>query len=91
MEERSPDLPGRTDPPGRTPDRRRDAVARRGAGTARSVQLRLLPGHAGAPRPEWVLDERTRAIGRQGVAQLRETLRRARPPRPTEQRYGKAS
>jgi hypothetical protein len=55
------------------------------------VQLRLLPGHAGAPRPEWVLDERTRAIGRQGVAQLRETLRRARPPRPAEHHYGKAS
>jgi hypothetical protein len=42
------------------------------------VQLRLLPG--GSVRPDWVLDERTRKVGRQGVAQARETLRRVAPP-----------
>ena len=42
------------------------------------VQLRLLPG--GSVRPDWVLDERTRKVGRQGVAQAREILRRAAPP-----------
>jgi hypothetical protein len=42
------------------------------------VQLRLLPG--GTPRPDWVLDERTRKVGRQGVAQAREILRRVAPP-----------
>jgi hypothetical protein len=43
-----------------------------------AVQLRLLPGHS--TRPDWVLDERTRAVGRQGVAQGREILRRLAPP-----------
>ncbi len=43
-------------------------------------QLRLLPG--GARRPDWVLDERTRRLGREGVAQAREILRRATPPAP---------
>jgi hypothetical protein len=33
-------------------------------------------------RPEWVLDDRTRRIGRAGVATVRETLRRAQPPQP---------
>ncbi|MGO9875870.1 MAG: hypothetical protein ACLPVY_18995 [Acidimicrobiia bacterium] len=42
------------------------------------VQLRLLPG--GSVRPDWVLDERTRTVGRQGVAQAREILRRVAPP-----------
>jgi hypothetical protein len=42
------------------------------------VQLRLLPG--GSVRPDWVLDERTRKVGRQGVAQAREILRRVAPP-----------
>ena len=42
------------------------------------VQLRLLPG--GTTRPDWVLDERTRKVGRQGVAQAREILRRVAPP-----------
>jgi len=41
-------------------------------GTA--VQLRLLPGTA--PEPDWRVDERTREVGRQGVAQAREILRR---------------
>jgi len=53
-------------------------------------QLRLLPGVSpskrpgGAPskRPDWQLDERTRSVGRLGVAQAREVLRRARPPEP---------
>jgi hypothetical protein len=44
------------------------------------TQLRLLPG--GAPRPDWQLDERTREVGRAGVAQAREILRSARPPEP---------
>ena len=43
-----------------------------------AVQLRLLPGRS--TRPDWVLDERTRAVGRQGVAQAREILRRLAPP-----------
>ena len=43
-----------------------------------AVQLRLLPG--GTPGPDWVLDERTRKVGRQGVAQAREILRRIAPP-----------
>jgi hypothetical protein len=43
-----------------------------------AVQLRLLTG--GTVRPDWVLDERTRKVGRQGVAQAREILRRVAPP-----------
>ena len=50
-----------------------EPVSRSGA-----VQLRLLPG--GTTRPDWVLDERTRKVGRQGVAQAREILRRVAPP-----------
>ncbi len=45
-------------------------------------QLRLLPGGSVAPRPDWQLDERTRSVGRLGVAQAREVLRQARPPEP---------
>ena len=45
---------------------------------SRAVQLRLLPG--GTAEPDWVLDERTRKVGRQGVAQAREILRRLAPP-----------
>jgi hypothetical protein len=47
---------------------------------APSGQLRLLTSEK--PRPDWALDERTRAIGRKGIAQVRETLRRAQPPEP---------
>jgi hypothetical protein len=47
---------------------------------AGAVQLRLLPG--GSVPPDWVLDERTRKVGRQGVAQAREILRRVAPPVP---------
>jgi hypothetical protein len=43
-----------------------------------AVQLRLLPG--GTIRPDWVLDERTRRVGRQGVAQALEVLRKVAPP-----------
>ena len=43
-----------------------------------AVQLRLLPG--GTVRPDWVLDERTRKVGRQGVAQALEVLRQVAPP-----------
>jgi hypothetical protein len=45
-------------------------------------QLRLLPGGSPKTRPEWQLDERTRSVGRVGVAQAREVLRQARPPQP---------
>jgi hypothetical protein len=51
-------------------------------------QLRLLAGEKRAKRPtrpEWVLDERTRRIGREGVEAIRETLRRAEPPEPVKQ------
>ena len=59
-------------------------------------QLRLLPGGSvspsgtgpsvpfGAIEPDWQLDERTRSVGRLGVAQAREVLRRARPPEPKQ-------
>jgi hypothetical protein len=55
-------------------------------------QLRLLPGGSvpskgsakGSTRPDWQLDERTRSVGRLGVAQAREVLRRARPPEPKQ-------
>jgi hypothetical protein len=43
-----------------------------------ATQLRLLPGQFG--RREWALDERTRTVGRIGVAAAREILRRHRPP-----------
>jgi len=43
-----------------------------------TVQLRLLPG--GTTEPDWVLDDRTRTVGRQGVAHAREILRRVAPP-----------
>ena len=46
-------------------------------------QLRLLPGGS-VSRPDWQLDERTRSVGRLGVAQAREVLRRARPPEPKQ-------
>ncbi|HEX4493977.1 MAG TPA: hypothetical protein VH914_22435 [Acidimicrobiia bacterium] len=48
---------------------------------AESTQLRLLDGGRSNPRA-WQLDARTRRIGRQGVAEAREILRRARPPQP---------
>jgi hypothetical protein len=46
--------------------------------TPDTVQLRLLPG--GTTEPDWMLDERTRKVGRQGVAHAREILRRVAPP-----------
>ena len=46
------------------------------------LQLRLLPG--GSKPRDWQLDERTRMVGRQGVAQARDILRRARPPEPKQ-------
>ena len=52
-----------------------------------ATQLRLLPGTG---RLEWSLDERTRTVGRQGVAQAREILRRHRPPQPVDA-WSKAS
>jgi hypothetical protein len=59
----------------------KDAAHRSGAELSERtgiVQLRLLPG--GSVRPDWELDERTRKVGRQGVAQAREILRRVAPP-----------
>jgi hypothetical protein len=58
------------------------------AGPKRATQLRLLP--SGAGRLEWSLDERTRTVGRQGVAQAREILRRHQPPQPVDS-WSKAS
>jgi hypothetical protein len=49
-----------------------------------AVQLRLLPGRHS--QPEWALDERTRNLGRQGVAQAKEILRRHQPPDPATER-----
>jgi len=43
-----------------------------------TVQLRLLQG--GTAEPDWMLDDRTRTVGRQGVAHAREILRRVAPP-----------
>jgi hypothetical protein len=43
-----------------------------------ALQLRLLPG--GTAQPDWVLDERTRTVGKQGVARAREILARVAPP-----------
>jgi len=48
--------------------------------TVEAAQLRLLPG--GERRHDWLLDERTRRVGRRGVAEAREVLRNARPPEP---------
>ena len=48
------------------------------------TQLRLLPG--GTTRREWILDERTRNVGRQGVAQARAILRKHQPPQPVDAR-----
>ncbi len=52
------------------------------ADTGETTQLRLLNG--GAERRDWVLDERTRSVGRRGVAEAREVLRNARPPEPKQ-------
>jgi len=60
------------------------------------LQLRLLPGGSlftdttrrpdvsRPARPDWQLDERTRSVGRLGVAQAREALRQARSPEPKQ-------
>lgn len=53
-------------------------------------QLRLLPSPPGSPR-EWVLDERTRRIGRAGVARARAVLQQAHPPTPRESGVRRAS
>ena len=45
-------------------------------------QLRLLPGGSTRRPPDWELDERTRNLGRVGVAQAREALSRAKSPEP---------
>ena len=58
-----------------------------GAKGVSESQLRLLPGGSlpvPSARPDWQLDERTRSLGRLGVAQAREALRRARPPEPNQ-------
>jgi hypothetical protein len=57
--------------------------------TEQEGQLRLIPGGPRARR--WTLDERTRQVGRAGVAEAREILRHARPPQPREHSFSKAS
>ncbi len=47
-----------------------------------AAQLRLLLGSEG--REDWQLDERTRRVGRRGIAAAREVLRRAHPPEPMQ-------
>ena len=54
-----------------------------------STQLRLLAG--GDRTPEWSLDERTRLVGRRGVAEARAILRHVRPPEPLLASERKAS
>ena len=58
-----------------TPKRHRDRADR----PARTGQLVLLDGGGVIPRREWQLDEKTRRIGRVGVAQARAILRDAQP------------
>lgn len=60
------------------------ATTRRTAPTpgSHSGQLILLDGGKVSNRREWQLDERTRRIGRMGVAQARAILKGARPPQP---------
>jgi hypothetical protein len=55
---------------------------------AAHLQLRLLERDE---RRDWVLDAKTRQVGRAGVAQAREILRRAHPPAPVRQRDRLAS
>jgi hypothetical protein len=46
-----------------------------------TVQLTLISGDRDrGVRPDWVLDARTRRLGRLGVAAAREVLRQAAPP-----------
>ena len=52
-------------------------------------ELRLIVG--GSKQPDWGLDERTRRVGRQGVAAARAALHNARPPEPKEVPSRKAS
>ena len=59
------------------------------AATEKEGQLRLIPGGPRARR--WTLDERTRQVGRAGVAEAREILRHASPPQPRERAFSKAS
>lgn len=53
-----------------------------------AMQLRLLPGRSA--KHDWTLDDRTRYIGRAGVAEARAILRQARPPQPRAE-FSKAS
>jgi hypothetical protein len=53
-----------------------------------NTQLRLLP--TSGTREDWTLDARTRSLGRRGVAEAREILRRHQPPQPVDA-YSKAS
>jgi hypothetical protein len=54
----------------------------KGPATDAPGQLRLLGSDARPRRREWVLDERTRQLGRAGIAAARETLAKAHPPDP---------
>jgi hypothetical protein len=68
------------------PDRRSDLDS---LDSSFGDQLRLIPG--GSPSHDWDLDERTRKLGLQGVAQARAVLRQARPPEPKHAQDRKAS
>ena len=48
--------------------------------TGSTTQLRLLSG--GVRRPDWLLDDRTRQVGRRGVAEARAMLEQAHVPEP---------
>jgi hypothetical protein len=50
--------------------------------TGGAAQLRLLLGSE--RHEDWQLDERTRRVGRRGIAAAREILRQARPPEPVQ-------
>jgi hypothetical protein len=67
------------DPAGATPDpgSSRVAAARAARAAAPNGQLHLHVGD-GADRPDWRLDDETRAVGRRGIAQARAALRSAR-------------
>jgi hypothetical protein len=58
-------------------------MSRKAETTKATGQLRLLAGeYRKQRRRDWALDEKTRKIGREGIAAVRETLRRTHPPDP---------
>jgi hypothetical protein len=71
-----------------TPERHTRRVEEMAVPDDANTQLRLLQTHR--TRREWTLDARTRSLGRRGVAEAREILRRHQPPQPVDA-YSKAS